>query len=144
MSTGHEAVERSEVQDCPARLHFEVVDGVHLLAECRRILAPIGVLRIATPSQGEILEKSCRGDWRDQDWLTWPAHRSVATRAEMLNAVFRWWGHLLVYDRKELYRRLREAGFTTMREAACGTSDEEELRDLETRIDSLLICEALR
>jgi predicted SAM-dependent methyltransferase len=121
-----------------------VVSGVGFLLECRRVLVPEGVLRIAMPSLDDLIDKSHRGNWRDQDWLTWPEHQFIETRAEMLNISFRSWGHQWLYDREELYRRLREAGWTTVRETSWGTSVIPELQNLETRLDSRLICEAIK
>jgi predicted SAM-dependent methyltransferase len=124
--------------------HLAVDDGVSLLRECLRSLAPGGRLRFAMPSLEYVLERCCSGKWREQDWLTWPDHQFIQTQAEMLNIAFRWWGHQWLYDREEFHRRLREAGFTQIRDVAWGESDIPELRNRETRKDSLLICEAIR
>jgi predicted SAM-dependent methyltransferase len=123
--------------------HLSVDGGLAFLAECRRVLMPDGVLRVAMPSLDVLLEKATVGDWRDQDWLTWPEYQFIQSRAEMLNISFRWWGHQWLYDRDELHRRLREAGFTRLQDVPWGVSEIPELRNLETRRDSLLVCEAL-
>lgn len=122
--------------------HLDVKDGVAFLKECRRVLQPDGVFRLAMPSLDMIIEKSYRGDWQDQDWLTWPEYQFVRTRAEMLNIAFRWWGHRWLYDRDELHRRMHEAGFEDIVDAEWSGSRHDALRNLETRKDSLLICEA--
>ncbi len=96
------------------------------------------------PSLDNLLEKCCSGNWRDQDWLTWPDHTFIQTRAEMINIFFRWWGHEWIYDSEEFHRRLKEAGFSQIRDVSWGQSDIDDLRDRETRKDSLLICEAVR
>ena len=59
----------------------------------------------------------------------------------MLNMIFRGWGHQWLYDREELHRRLKEAGFRNIRDVEWGESQFPELRNRETRKDSLLICE---
>jgi predicted SAM-dependent methyltransferase len=122
--------------------HFPVERGVELLRECRRVLRPGGTLRIAMPSLAHVLAKYTSDDWRDQDWLTWPEFQFIETRAEMVNVSLRWWGHEWLYDHEELHRRLREAGFTEIADAPWGESTLEGLRGLETRRDSLLVCEA--
>ncbi len=122
--------------------HLNVDQGLFNLRECHRALREGGVMRIATPSLDSILGKVCAGNWREQDWLTWPEYRFIRTRAEMLNVLFRWWGHQWLYDREELRRRLEEAGFRRIRDCEWGKSDVPGLRDRETRADSLLVCEA--
>ena len=124
--------------------HLRVDEGVALLRDCRRLLSEGGVLRCAMPSLDTLIEKSATGDWRQQDWLTWPEHSFIQTRAEMLNIAFRSWGHQWLYDREELHRRLREAEFSRLREVEWGKSDTADLQGLETRQDSHLICEAER
>ena len=122
--------------------HLSAEAGLNFLKECYRVLKSGGVMRIAMPSLDLIIEKSYLGNWKDQDWLKWPEYQFIKTRAEMLNISFRWWGHQWLYDREELHRRLQEAGFTIIRDVEWGNSDIPELRNLETRKDSLLICEA--
>ncbi|MDW7711231.1 MAG: methyltransferase domain-containing protein [Deferrisomatales bacterium] len=122
--------------------HLDVADGVQILRECRRVLDPGGILRVAMPSLDVILERAYRGTWREQEWLQLPGLSFIRTRAEMLNIAFRWWGHRWLYDREELHRRLREAGFGSVEDVTAGQSRHPELRGLETRADSLLVCEA--
>ncbi|MCX7858344.1 MAG: methyltransferase domain-containing protein [Deltaproteobacteria bacterium] len=122
--------------------HFSVEEGLFFLKECHRVLTDDGVVRIAMPSLDVLIRKSCEGNWREQEWLSWPEYSFIQTRAEMLNIAFRWWGHQWLYDLEELERRLREAGFRQVYSVGHGESDIPELRNLETRGDSLLICEA--
>lgn len=122
--------------------HLNIQQAEVFLSECYRVLKLGGVLRIAMPSLEHIINKYCSENWKEQDWLTWEGHEFIKTRAEMINISFRWWGHKWLYDREELHRRLREAGFEKIRDAKWGKSDAPELRNLETRKDSLLICEA--
>lgn len=124
--------------------HLPVEQGVALFKECYRVLQPGGVLRIAMPSLDVLIEKSYLGTWREQEWLTAPEFQFIQTRAEMLNISFRWWGHQWLYDREELHRRLREAGFTLITEPQWGESGMSELSARETRKDSLLIAEATK
>ena len=120
--------------------HMAVTEGVSFLRECRRVLQPGGILRIAMPSLDVLIETSYLGNWRE--WWTLPEYQFVQTRAEMLNISFYWWGHKWLYDREELHRRLREAGFVSIKDVEWGYSDVLELRNRETRAESLLICEA--
>jgi predicted SAM-dependent methyltransferase len=122
--------------------HLAVAEGVKLLRECRRVLLPGGVIRIAMPSLAALVERYCSEKWREQEWLTLPEHQFIRTRAEMLNIALRWWGHQWVYDREELQRRLRDVGFSIIRDVEWGQSGIAELRNRERRRDSLLVCEA--
>jgi predicted SAM-dependent methyltransferase len=62
----------------------------------------------------------------------------------MMNVAFRWWGHQYLYDGEELERRVREAGFTTVRRCALRESTVPELAGLETRPDSRLVVEGVK
>lgn len=124
--------------------HLPIDRAVVLLRECHRALAPRGVMRVAMPSLENIVAKYASPDWKDQEWLKWPAFQHIATRAEMINVSFRWWGHQWLYDREELRRRLAEAGFREIVDVDWGVSRHDGLSGLETRRDSLLIYEATR
>lgn len=122
--------------------HLDIQDGVSFLSECYRLLMPGGILRIAMPSLEYVITKYNSEDWKDQDWLTWPQYQFIKTKAEMINIAFRWWGHQWLYDREELHRRLHESGFNKIKDVEWRNSDVSELKNRETRLDSILLCEA--
>jgi predicted SAM-dependent methyltransferase len=123
--------------------HLTAPEGIALLRECHRLLAPGGVMHVAMPDMAECVRQYYENDWR-QPWMKKYGYEWIATRAEMLNIAFRDWGHQWLYDREELHRRLREAGFETIRDCERLESAESTLRGLETRDESLLVCEAVR
>ncbi|MDO8666747.1 MAG: methyltransferase domain-containing protein [Gemmatimonadales bacterium] len=123
--------------------HITVDEGRRCLADWYRVLEPGGVLRIATPDLEYVVERY-HDAWRDQAWLQLPEYAFIKTRAEMMNVSFRWWGHQYLYDGEELERRLRDAGFSSVRRCGYGESTVAELAGLETRPDSKLIMEAVR
>ena len=123
--------------------HITVDEGRRCLADWFRVLEPGGVLRIATPDLEYVVERY-QNSWKDQAWLQLPEYAFIRTRAEMMNVSFRWWGHQYLYDGEELERRLREAGFETIRRCGYAESTVPELAGLETRQDSKLILEAVR
>ena len=123
--------------------HVSAEDGVSFLREAHRTLRPGGVIRVAMPDLDDLID-GYSNDWKRFDWLHWPGHEFIRTRAEMLNIAFRWWGHLYLYNREELERRLHEAGFSSITFCEHGESIHEDLRNLETRDDSRLIAEATK
>jgi predicted SAM-dependent methyltransferase len=107
------------------------------------VLHSQGVLRIAMPDLDDLVD-SYQKDWRRMDWVAWPQFAFIQTRAEMINIAFRWWGHQHLYNREELKRALKNAGFCDIRFEIFGQSRHPELRGLETRLDSKLIAEAVK
>ncbi len=123
--------------------HITMAEAERCLRDWFRLLEPGGILRIATPDLGYLVERY-GGDWRDQAWLRLPEYAFIQTRAEMLNTAMRWWDHQYLYDEEELRRRMTAAGFRDIRRCAIGQSTVPELARLETRDDSKLILEAVR
>jgi predicted SAM-dependent methyltransferase len=121
------------------RLHLQ-----RFLTECRRCLHGGGVLRVAMPSLHEIVHLYNENEWAQEPWIEKHGFTWMKTRAEYINICFREWGHQWLYDAEELRRRLLEAGFTRIEDAAWGESKHPELRSRETRKETLLICEAAK
>jgi predicted SAM-dependent methyltransferase len=122
--------------------HLTLEEGMRLLGECRRILLPGGVLRVATPDLAAVVT-DYRRTWRDHDWLSWPEYQWVDSPARMVNTAFHAWGHRYLYDYEELALRLSGVGFEEVRRCSLGASDHPALAGLETRADSKLIVEAV-
>ena len=123
--------------------HLTLEEGRRCLGDWLRLLEPGGILRIATPDLAYVVERY-QGDWRDQAWLKLPEYAFIRTRAEMINASFRWWEHRYLYDAEELERRMREAGFREVRRCELGKSTVPDLAGLETRPDSVLVLEGVK
>lgn len=121
--------------------HLTVSEGVALLSECRRILKTNGIVRTATLDLDYIVLKYIFS-WKNQSWIHEYGYDYLKTKAEMLNLCFREWGHQYLYNREELARRLREAGFVRISRHRIGKSKYAELLGRETRKDSKLILEA--
>jgi predicted SAM-dependent methyltransferase len=111
--------------------HLTLEDGLAFLAECRRALAPEGVLRLSTPNL---------------DWV-FATHYRLLTRepadglldALRLNRAFHGWGHRFLYNRHALTAALRAVGFAEVVFERYGESRREHLRGVEgheTWIDS--------
>jgi predicted SAM-dependent methyltransferase len=124
--------------------HITADQGAFCLKDWHRLLEPGGVVRIATPDLAYVVDKYKSADWREQAWLRLPEYAFIKTPAEMLNVSMRWWDHQYLYDGQELERRMREAGFQTVRRCRYRESPALELAGLETREDSTLILEGVR
>lgn len=124
--------------------HVEYADAIRFLKDARRVLAPGGVLRIAVPDLEELVRGYVHDDWRRFDWVNWPEHSFISTRAQMINIGFRWWGHRHLYDQEEMARALTEAGFSSFEFTSRGESRYTDLRGLETRAESTLVVDVTR
>ena len=103
--------------------HLSLDDGLAFLKECRRALAPSGVLRLSTPNL---------------DWVYATHYRMPAPSAEetlrdcfQLNRAFHGWGHQFLYNRATLEAALKACGFAAVRFHRYGESDVPELRGIE-------------
>jgi predicted SAM-dependent methyltransferase len=123
--------------------HVTYETAVRFLREARRVLKPGGVIRIAMPDLDDLIEGYCQ-NWRRFDWVQWPEHSFIKTRAQMINIAFRWWDHQHLYNREELARALGDAGFDEFQFVNFGASEYDDLRGLESRLDSMLIAEAVK
>lgn len=122
--------------------HMPYPQGCDLLAECRRILKPGGVMRLATPDLAFLLglylpDKSgiqqAFLDWSKKRFLPWAPS---ADDTFVINNAMRDWGHQFIYDDKVLRRALAEAGFGRVVRQSLMKSDIADLRGLENETRS--------
>ena len=86
--------------------HFTLADDLDLLVECRRVLAPGGIVRLGVPDFGRYLE-SYAGDGAFID----EQRPGRPTRLLAVGEVALGHGHRSVWDGETLERVLTEAGF---------------------------------
>ena len=112
--------------------------GQKMLSECRRVLKPGGVLRIATPDLAVLIalyrgEAGADGDhyleWVSRRYLPRISHRHPVF---VLNNAVRNWGHTFLYDAEVLTLALTDAGFTGVVRRGFGESDHADLRGVES------------
>ncbi len=104
--------------------HIEYRDALQLLTECRRALAPDGVIRLSTPNL---------------DWVwAFAYHPALWQNAEqeihdclVANRSFRAWGHRFLYNRAMLREVLQRAGFADVAFCRYHESEHEALRGIE-------------
>lgn len=117
--------------------HLPYERGVRMLAECHRVLAAGGKLRIVTPDLaflfalhgGELSDLQRRYvEWATRNHVRW------APRPEpvfVINNFFRDWGHQLIHDESSLRRALEDVGFEDVVRVPLGESGDPVLRGLE-------------
>jgi predicted SAM-dependent methyltransferase len=110
--------------------HLDVADGLACLAECRRALAPEGILRISTPNLDWVLATHYRAG-------QWTADHDAISDCLQMNRAFHGWGHRFLYNRQALVAALRGAGFAEVSMHRYGESDVPELTALERHERSL-------
>jgi predicted SAM-dependent methyltransferase len=104
--------------------HLDVAEGLACLAECRRVLAPDGILRISTPNLDWVFATHYRHG-------QWPTDQDAISDCFQLNRAFHGWGHRFLYNRPALVAALTAAGFSRISLHLYGESDVPELAGLE-------------
>lgn len=104
--------------------HLELEEGLACLAECRRVLADEGVLRLSTPNLDWVFATHYRlGQWAGDG--------DAIADCFGLNRAFHGWGHRFLYNRPMLSAALAAAGFSKTTFHPYGESDRPELVGLE-------------
>ncbi len=108
--------------------HIEYAEAENLLSECRRVLAPGGVVRMTTPDLAWLATtylSSITNLWGD----LWQPRSPCA----LLNEGMRSWGHRYLYDRAELRALFLSCGFKDVVYRDWRSSDDPALTNLESR-----------
>jgi len=116
--------------------HIPFGDGLKMLAECRRILKPGGVIRTATPNLLNILQLISNFNGNEA-YLNWAVEQFKLPNApfpkapSVINHFFRAWGHQFIYDPEMLQTAMEQAGFGEIVQCEIGASRHSPLQGLE-------------
>lgn len=120
--------------------HLHQHDAVQFFRECRRVLRPGGIVRVATPDLRALVTSYLSDGWRTGDLFD-HGYDHVQTAAEKLNIEFRDWGHRWMFDEIELSRLGRVAGLALLGRCEWGRSHDPAMSGLEYRPGSDLVVE---
>jgi predicted SAM-dependent methyltransferase len=128
--------------------HLTYEEGLGMLRECHRILAPGGKIRLATPNllkyfalfQEPATEEVKRYIGEKLRFQEWPQTSPPA--ATILNLEFRSFGHQFLYDPATLSDSLAKTGFQKITQFHPGESDDPQLRGIEMRHTNAVVREA--
>lgn len=110
--------------------HLQMEDALQLLQQCKRVLAPDGILRIGVPDAEIYLRAYTSGDQPFFDMLKHlgGAVNPLRTPMEVMNHMFRMGAqHLFAWDWPTLKLALTEAGFVSTRKCAPGAASSTEI-----------------
>ncbi|MBI5771139.1 MAG: class I SAM-dependent methyltransferase [Verrucomicrobia bacterium] len=117
--------------------HLPLAGARHMVAECFRVLAPGGCVRLATPDLARVVRLHPAASTPEhQRYLAWSQrHNRLAAdlppAAVVINSLFHDHGHQFLFDEETLATLLRLAGFTDIRRCVPGESEHAELRGVE-------------
>jgi predicted SAM-dependent methyltransferase len=120
--------------------HLDLRGARSMLAECRRVLRPGGVLRMATPNLQRLIEVF-EQPGIDEDSREYIAYMNAGNPdipesdrenpTYMINRVVRDWGHQFIYDETTLRHLLDAEGFASIVRCEVGHSEHRDLNGVE-------------
>jgi predicted SAM-dependent methyltransferase len=122
--------------------HLSSEQGLGMMKETFRILAPGGKVRVATPNLQKLVDLLRDDKTPEQlaymqakmDWHHWSKTADPAN--VIVNSEMYEFGHRFVYTPKTLRNTLEAAGFTEIRQYESGESDDPALKGIEVRSHS--------
>jgi len=117
--------------------HITYQQGLHMLAECYRVLKVGGRLRVSTPNLSFLVELYANNKSEIQNkYLKWMTDNYIKTApyydgAFVINAFMREWGHKFIYDEEILRYSLSTIGFVDIKKCYINVSEDSNLCNLE-------------
>lgn len=120
--------------------HLDYEEGFAFMKECFRVLKPQGVMRTACPDLDDLIQSYIEDNWREKSWVKSYHFEWIPSKCYMINMCMNQapWGHKYVYNKEDLKRRLKEAGFSDIIEVKMNTSMHKDLQNIDTRDDSMI------
>ena len=118
--------------------HLTFDHGARMLEECRRILRPGGMLRVATPDLEALVGLYAPHKTETQlRYLRWIAKNFLPASGGpdevfVINNAFHNYGHKFLYDFSSLRYSLEKAGFVSVTRCVPGESGDGALRGIES------------
>lgn len=119
--------------------HLPLEAGLHLLAECYRVLRPSGILRIGVPDLGRYVRSYVDGD----TFISMVRPGRPTPALALIEPFFRH-GHRSMYDFETLRLALSEAGFNEIERSKAGESRIDPAPDSAARAAETLYVEATK
>jgi predicted SAM-dependent methyltransferase len=117
--------------------HIPLSAGLEFLKECRRVLKPSGVVRLATPDLRNILALISNHNPDSETYLQWAVEtfklpgEPFPKAPVVINNFFRSWGHQFLYDPETMQKAMEQAGFRDTIQQPVGISRHASLQGLE-------------
>lgn len=121
--------------------HIDYLHGLRFIGECRRVLRPGGVLRLATPNLHQYVKLLYEADQDAelQRHVEWYNNRFVRRGKEtygdgpifVFNSLFRNFGHMFLYTPEALRESLQTAEFSQVQQVEPTESEHADLQNLE-------------
>jgi len=117
--------------------HIRYEDFLGMLAECHRVLQPLGKIRLATPNLRFLIEL-CSGHESSpaHEFMKWFIDKNMPCASSyegafVINRYMRSWDHQFIYDESTLRSALEKGGFSEITRYAVLASADQELGNLE-------------
>jgi len=117
--------------------HIPMAAGLRLLSECRRVLKPSGIIRIATPDLRKVFGLLVDNGPATEAYMRWAVEQFQLPQdpfpkaPQVVNNFFRAWGHQFIYDPETLQKAMQQAGFRDLIQQRVGVSLHTSLQRLE-------------
>ncbi len=119
--------------------HLTYEQAKNMLNECYRVLKPDGIIRIATPNIGFLIDLYFNPQKEiNKSYIEFDSKRSglPAHPIFAINRFHTTWGHKIIYDPETLTMMLKESNFKNIHQCKIGKSEHNDLCGVERHYKS--------